>query len=194
MQFHDVDKAMIRVVKYHCEVIFSFLTNRNCHFFEGVKAMIQVAQWHVKIISCLLQAQYLTLLRSGKRCFKWSPGNQNSFSFSWPVQKGNGWSQGNAVSRGRISLWIHIRPLNHPKMRLGWVRKSDISWSRMAFSTSWKCNLMKTKKQCFRWLPGNQKSFSSSWPTQNATWVKSKKQRYKRSHVTLNSYSASWPS
>jgi len=37
MQFDDVEKAMIQVVKCHVEVIFCFLTNRKCDFFKLIK-------------------------------------------------------------------------------------------------------------------------------------------------------------
>ena len=110
MQFEEVDKAMIRVFKCHFEVIFCFLTNRNCHYFQVDKAIIQMAEWHVKVIFFLLQAQYLTgevgkgmfqvvarqselvfflltspkgkWVKSRKRCFKGSHFTLNSHSAS----------------------------------------------------------------------------------------------------------------
>jgi len=44
MQFDEVEKAMIQVFICHFEVIFCFLTNRNCKFFQVDKATIQVAE------------------------------------------------------------------------------------------------------------------------------------------------------
>jgi len=43
MQYNEVDKAKMQVVKCHLEVIFCILTNRNCEFFQVHKATIQVA-------------------------------------------------------------------------------------------------------------------------------------------------------
>jgi len=43
MQFDKVLKAMIQVVKCNFQVIFCFLTNRKCDFFQVDKATIQVA-------------------------------------------------------------------------------------------------------------------------------------------------------
>ena len=185
---------MIRVVKCHFEVIFCFLTNRNCHIFQVDKAIIQVAEWHVKVIFFLLQAQYLTLVRSGKQCFKWSPGNQNSFSFTWPAQKWNGWRQKKLFQVVAFHFELTFGLLTIPKCDLDEFVKvifHGLQWhSQLAKNANW----WKRKKRCFRWSTGNQNSFSSSWAAQNATWVKSKKRRYKRLHVILNSYSASWPS
>jgi len=44
MQFDDVKKAMIQVVKCHFEEISCFLPKRNCDFFQVDKATIQVAK------------------------------------------------------------------------------------------------------------------------------------------------------
>jgi len=35
MEFDEVEKAMIQVVKCHFEVIFCFLTNWKCDFFSS---------------------------------------------------------------------------------------------------------------------------------------------------------------
>jgi len=45
---------MIHLVEWHFEVIFCFLTNRKCDFFQVDKATIQVVEWHLEVIFCLL--------------------------------------------------------------------------------------------------------------------------------------------
>jgi len=47
---------MIQVVECHFEVIFCFLTNRKCDFFQVDKATIQVVEWQLKFIFCLLKS------------------------------------------------------------------------------------------------------------------------------------------
>jgi len=44
---------MIQVVECHFEVIFCYLTNRKCDFFQVGKATIQEVEWHLKVIFCL---------------------------------------------------------------------------------------------------------------------------------------------
>ena len=51
MQFDDVKKAMIQVVKCHFEEISCFLPKRNCDFFQVDKATIQVAKGTEKSFS-----------------------------------------------------------------------------------------------------------------------------------------------
>jgi len=51
MQFDEVEKAIIQFVECHFEVIISFLTNRNCDFFQVDIATIQVSEWHLKSYS-----------------------------------------------------------------------------------------------------------------------------------------------
>ena len=70
------------------------------------------------------------------------------------------WGRENDVSSGRPALGTHFLPLVQPKMRIGWSRKSVISEGRIS-----------------------QNSFSASWPTQNATWLRSR-ERFKRAHGT----------
>ena len=52
--FDVFEKAMIPFVESHFEVIFCFLTNRNCDFFQINKATNQVIEWLSKAIFCLL--------------------------------------------------------------------------------------------------------------------------------------------
>ena len=66
------------------------------------------------------------------------------------------------------TLKSHFLPLDKPKIRLCWGRESDVSCGRQALGTN----------------------YFSSWPAQNAKWVKSRKRCFKGSHVTLNSFSA----
>ena len=51
MQFDEVEKAIIQFVECHFEVIISFLTNRNCDFFQVDIATIQVSEWHLNSYS-----------------------------------------------------------------------------------------------------------------------------------------------
>ena len=74
--------------------------------------------------------------------------------------------------------------LDKPKIRLWWCRINDVSscrnhWEIIFFPlTSPKFDLGKVEK--------GMNSFSTSWPTHNATWVRSKKRCFKVSHGTLN--------
>ena len=114
MQFDEFEKEMIQVVKCHFEVIFCFLTNRKCDFFQVEKATIQVANGTYTIF-CLLKSpkfdfgdfeklmvqevanhweliffpmtrKNATWVKSKKRCFKGSHVTLNSFSSFWPTQ------------------------------------------------------------------------------------------------------------
>ena len=162
MQFDEVDKAMIQVVKWHIKVIFCVLTNRNCHFFQVDKATIQMAEWHLKVIFCLLTSPKFDFLEVEKTIFQVVATQSDLVFFLLTSPKAKWWSQESFVSRGRMSLWTHIRPLHHPKMRHTWVLKAmfqGLEWnSQLIFGlwTSWKCNFIKTKKRCFKWSPGNQ--------------------------------------
>ena len=40
---------MIQVVQWHFQVIFCFLTNRKLDFFQVDKATIQVVKWHLEV-------------------------------------------------------------------------------------------------------------------------------------------------
>ena len=48
---------MIQVVECHFEVVFCFLTNRNCYFFEVDKATIEVVEWHLEVIVSILTSR-----------------------------------------------------------------------------------------------------------------------------------------
>jgi len=62
---------MIQVVEWHFEVMFCFLTNRNCDCFQVGKATIQVMEWHLKIHFLPLDKPLnSTLVMSRKQCFK----------------------------------------------------------------------------------------------------------------------------
>jgi len=50
MQFDEVEKAMIQVVKCHFELIFGLLTNPKCELVELQIAMIEVFAWHSQLI------------------------------------------------------------------------------------------------------------------------------------------------
>ena len=54
MQFDEVEKAMIQVVECYFKIIFCFLTNRKCDFFQVDRATIQLVEWHLKFIFCHL--------------------------------------------------------------------------------------------------------------------------------------------
>ena len=52
MRLVEVEKAMIQVVECHFEVIFCFLINRKCDFFQIDKLTIQVVDWQLNFIFC----------------------------------------------------------------------------------------------------------------------------------------------
>ena len=74
---------MIQVIEWNFEVIFCALTSRKYDFFQVDKATIQVVEWHLNVIFLPLDKPKIRhLVRSRKRCFKWSRGPKNSFSSS----------------------------------------------------------------------------------------------------------------
>ena len=50
---------MNQVVNCHFEVIFCFLTNKNCDFIQVDKTTIQGTKWNLKVIFCLLTSAKL---------------------------------------------------------------------------------------------------------------------------------------
>ena len=50
---------MIQVIEWKFEVIFCFLTNRKCEFFQVDKATIQGFDSQLKVIVCLLRSPKL---------------------------------------------------------------------------------------------------------------------------------------
>ena len=92
--------------------------------------MFQVLAWHFKLIFGLLTIAKYELMKSRNRCFKVN-----------------------------ISLWTHFRLLISPRWDLGEVEKATfqgLEWySQLIFGlcSSWKCNLMMSKKRLFKWSP-----------------------------------------
>ena len=143
---------MIYVVKCHFEVIFCFLTNRKCDFFQVDKAAIQVAECVLKDLSSSWQAQNFSLMRLRNRCFKWTPGTGNLFSSSRPAQN---------------ATWV--------KSRKRCFKDSHATLN--SFSATWtaqNATWLRSRKRCFKGSHVTLNSFSASWPTQNATWVRMK--------------------
>ena len=141
---------MIPVVEYHFDIIFCFLTNRKCNFFQVDKSTMQVVEWHLKVIA--LDSLIFDLVRSRKRCFNRLPGPGNSFPSSCPAENvtllksrkpsfkdmhvtmnsftailpshNASWlrsiKQCSKVSHGNLN---YFRSLDLPEMRLGWSKK-----------------------------------------------------------------------
>ena len=52
--YDEDEKAIIKVIEWHFEVIFCFLTNRKCDFSQVDKGTIHVVEWQLKVIFFLL--------------------------------------------------------------------------------------------------------------------------------------------
>ena len=101
---------------------FLLLDQMKMWLFQVDNTTIQMVEWHLKVIFCLL------------KCPKFDFGE---------VEK--------AMYQGvEMTFLTHIRPLDHPKIRLGWGRKGifqGLAWhSQITFVlwTSRKCNLIKS--------------------------------------------------
>ena len=68
---------------------------------------------------------WATWVKSRKGCFKGSHDILNSFSASWPSQNSTWLTSRKRFSRARKALSTYFRPLDQPKMRLGWINESD---------------------------------------------------------------------
>jgi len=128
-------------------------------FVEFEKAMIQVVKCHFQVFFCFLT-------------------NRNCDFFKSKSDD----------SRGRIALKIHIRLLTSPKFDFGDVEKVMFQvvanhWELIFFLfTGRKYDLCEVEKAMFQGSHVTLNSFSASWSTQYATWVRSKKRCFKVSH------------
>ena len=97
--------------------------------------MIQVVECHFEVIFCILLRPNSCLVRSSKHCFKWSPGIENTFSSSWPGQNANCFKWWKRCFKGSHVNLTHFPHLDHPNLRLGWGKESNVSSVRMSLST-----------------------------------------------------------
>ena len=134
----EVEKAMFQGLALSSQLILDLSTSPKWDLDEVEKANFQSLEWHSQLNFGLWTSWKCNLMKTKMRWFKWSPIIGNSFSSLELPKMRLGWSRKSDISRGRMSLWTHIRPLHLLKMILGWVRKSDVSRTRLAFSTtSW---------------------------------------------------------
>ena len=156
--------------------------------------MFLVLPWQFDLIFCLLTNQNKTLLSSRKRCSKWSPGPENTFSFSWTEQNATWVRSRKRCFRGsHVTLKLIFGFCTIPKCDLGEVGKA-MPGTRNSFSVSWppqNAAYVSSRKRNFKWLQGTTNSFSASWPAPNRIWVNWRKRWFKWSNGTLKSFSVS---
>ena len=131
---------------------------QNAIWTKSKKPWLTLLNVTLKSFSGSWPTENVTSFMSIKRRFKWSYGTYKSFSASWPSQ--------NATL---VRSW-----------------KRCFKWSELVFFllTSPKREMGEVEKVCFKGAHVTLNSFSVSWPTQNATWVRSKKWCFKVSHGT----------
>ena len=163
------------MVSRNCELIFCLSTSTKCDFVEVEKAMFQVVECHLNVFFYFLTMSRRTPFRPldhTKIRLYWC----REAIFQWPawhIQPIFGpWTRRKCYLRevtkaaflsGCKEMRAHFLPLYQPKMRFRWSPKRDVSGCRMSL---WSLLL----------LPDHVtlNSFSASWPTQNATLLRSR--------------------
>ena len=125
--------------------------------------MLQVLACHFQLIYELLPFQNASLLKSIKRYFNGPHGTYNQFSAPGQDENATCVVIKATFLGGCKELRAHFLPLYQPKMRFRWSRKSDVSSCRMSL---WSLFLLLDHVTL--------NSFSASWQSQNATFLRSR--------------------
>ena len=114
--------------------LFASWPTENSNLIMSIKRRFNKSNCH-KSYFLLLTSPKFNFGEVEKSIFQVVTSHRELIFFLLTIPKCNLGEVEKAMLRARMSLWTHFRPLDNPKIRLGWVRETNVSRTRIAPAT-----------------------------------------------------------